>query len=91
MLLRIQHPMDLASTLLGGQAFRWRRDSQWFYGVVFGNIVKTQMGEGSEGDPVRKANGHRPRVNCAKDYAGESTARDRSYPHDPERPRRTRA
>ena len=33
-------PLDLHSTLLSGQAFRWRADSGWFRGVVSGQAVR---------------------------------------------------
>ena len=32
-------PLDLASTLFSGQAFRWREEDGWFRGVVSGNVV----------------------------------------------------
>ncbi|MBI2856270.1 MAG: hypothetical protein HYX93_05425 [Chloroflexi bacterium] len=37
--LSIAQPLDLAATLESGQAFRWRRHGQWYYGVVHGNLV----------------------------------------------------
>ena len=46
MLIPFTQPLDLESTLESGQAFRWRReasessDTAWFWGVVFGNLVK---------------------------------------------------
>ena len=43
MLIPTPKPFDLASTLLSGQAFRWRPDGEWFYGVVFSNIVKIRQ------------------------------------------------
>ena len=35
----IEQPFDLASTLESGQAFRWRREGQWYRGVIFDNLV----------------------------------------------------
>jgi N-glycosylase/DNA lyase len=32
-------PLDLASTLDSGQAFRWRRQGEWHYGVIGENLV----------------------------------------------------
>jgi N-glycosylase/DNA lyase len=48
-LITVDQPLDLASTLQSGQAFRWRRDAEWFEGVVFNNIVRMrQDGAGIE-------------------------------------------
>ena len=33
-------PLDLHSTLLSGQAFRWRAGDGWFRGVVSGKAVR---------------------------------------------------
>ena len=42
-------PFDLAATLLGGQAHRWKIDGDWFSGVLRGNFIKMrQTGEGIE-------------------------------------------
>ena len=46
MIMRIDQPLDLKSTLLSGQAFRWRREGPWFHGVAFGNIVKVRRVDG---------------------------------------------
>lgn len=35
-------PLDLEISLSMGQAFRWRRDGDWFTGVVRGNLVKVR-------------------------------------------------
>ena len=37
--LSVAQPLDLATTLESGQAFRWRRHGQWYYGVVHGRLV----------------------------------------------------
>ena len=44
--MTVEQPLDLSSTLLSGQAFRWRADGGWFHGVVFGNIVKVRRVQG---------------------------------------------
>ena len=38
MLLETRQPLDLALSLKGGQAFRWRREGEWYRGVV-GRLV----------------------------------------------------
>lgn len=49
MIIPFAKPLDLASILESGQAFRWRKDSGWFVGVIFNNIVKIrQTVEGME-------------------------------------------
>jgi len=40
MLIPVSQPLDLAATLLSGQAFRWRESDGWFDGVLFDNIVR---------------------------------------------------
>ena len=37
--LTIAQPLDLASTLESGQAFRWSRQGGWYYGAVQDNLV----------------------------------------------------
>ena len=39
-------PFDLESTLFSGQVFRWRKQEEWFEGVVFGQIVRVREVEG---------------------------------------------
>ena len=46
MLIPVQQPFDLTSTLESGQAFRWRRDGAVYRGVVFGNVVQVGMASG---------------------------------------------
>ena len=45
MLVSIEEPFDLDSTLQSGQAFRWRRDGGSHRGVVFGNVVELRQTE----------------------------------------------
>ena len=47
--LAFPQPFDLAATLLGGQAHRWKTDGDWFSGVLRGNFIKMrQTGDGLE-------------------------------------------
>ena len=46
MFLSLDQPLALAATLESGQAFRWRRQGDWFLGVVFGNLVKVRQRRG---------------------------------------------
>ena len=39
MLIPFDRPLDLASTLESGQAHRWLKESQWYHGVIFNNLV----------------------------------------------------
>ena len=39
-ILAHEGPLDLRSTLLSGQAFRWRAEEGWFRGVVSGKAVR---------------------------------------------------
>ena len=39
-------PFDLESTLFSGQVFRWRKQGEWYEGVVFGHIVRVREVEG---------------------------------------------
>ena len=49
MLIAVDQPFDLDSTLGSGQAFRWHRNDGWSTGVVFGNVVSMrQIGLGVE-------------------------------------------
>ena len=43
MLIPIEQPFNLTHTLECGQAFRWRREGDWYYGVIFGNILKMRQ------------------------------------------------
>lgn len=40
MRIAVDGPLDLQATLESGQAFRWRREGDWYSGVVSGNIVR---------------------------------------------------
>lgn len=39
-------PFDIESTLFSGQTFRWRKQGEWYEGVVLGNIVRVRAVEG---------------------------------------------
>jgi len=41
--LDIDQPLDLAASLESGQAHRWRREGDWFSGVVRGNFIKVRQ------------------------------------------------
>ena len=41
--LETDQPFDLAASLESGQAHRWRRDENWYSGVVRGNIIKMRQ------------------------------------------------
>ncbi len=41
--LDVEQPLDLAASLESGQSHRWRREGDWFYGVVRGNFIKVRQ------------------------------------------------
>jgi N-glycosylase/DNA lyase len=41
--LAVNPPFDLAATLESGQAHRWRKEDQWYSGVVRGNFIKVRQ------------------------------------------------
>jgi N-glycosylase/DNA lyase len=41
--LVIEGPFDLAASLESGQAHRWRKEDQWYSGVVRGNFIKIRQ------------------------------------------------
>jgi N-glycosylase/DNA lyase len=41
--LAIEGPFDLAASLESGQAHRWRKEEQWYSGVVRGNFIKIRQ------------------------------------------------
>ena len=41
--LEVEQPLDLAASLESGQSHRWRREGDWFYGVVRGNFIKVRQ------------------------------------------------
>ena len=43
MKLAVPHPFDLSATLESGQAHRWRREDEWYWGVVYGNLLKVRQ------------------------------------------------
>ncbi len=38
-------PVDLEASLLGGQAHRWKRQNDWFSGVLWGNLIHIRQRE----------------------------------------------
>ena len=46
--VHVDQPLDLVTTLEGGQAFRWHRRGDWSYGVVQGSLLALRQ----EGDRV---------------------------------------
>ncbi|MQF49102.1 hypothetical protein FIM08_04320 [SAR202 cluster bacterium AC-647-N09_OGT_505m] len=57
--LNITQPLDLATTLESGQAFRWRRQGPWYYGVLQDNLVAlkqkgTRLDVRSAGSPTQQ-------------------------------------
>ncbi|MCH8107582.1 MAG: hypothetical protein IIB30_04395 [Chloroflexi bacterium] len=44
--LKTDQPFDLASSLESGQAHRWRREEDWYCGVVRGNFIKLRQVDG---------------------------------------------
>jgi len=45
MFLTVDQSFDLINTLQSGQTFRWKRDGDWFEGIVFNNIVRIRQDE----------------------------------------------
>lgn len=43
--LQIDPPFDLAASLESGQAHRWRKEDEWYSGVVRGNFIKMRQSE----------------------------------------------
>ena len=41
--LVVSEPLDLEASLLGGQAHRWKREGDWYSGVLRGNLVLLQQ------------------------------------------------
>ncbi len=39
-------PFDLDNTLFSGQTFRWRKEGDWYDGVVFGNVIRLRTVDG---------------------------------------------
>ncbi len=42
-LLAVQQPLDLATTLSSGQSFRWRQDDGAWVGVLGGDVVRLRQ------------------------------------------------
>ena len=45
MILTHNEPLNLRSTLLSGQAFRWREEEGWFKGIISGNVIWVREGK----------------------------------------------
>ena len=43
MFIPVHQPLDLTSTIECGQAFRWKKVGEWFYGVAFDNVIKVRQ------------------------------------------------
>ena len=43
MQLTVSYPLGLPATLESGQAHRWRKEGQWYWGVVCGNLLKVRQ------------------------------------------------
>ena len=76
--MSIDRPLDLASTLLSGQAFRWRREGPWFMGVVFDNSVKMRPAEGGV-ELVSSPDDERALEPLMRDYLGLDSDLDSIY------------
>ena len=46
MLLRLDQPLDLATTLESGQAFRWQHRGGWWHGIIREQVVLLREGPG---------------------------------------------
>ena len=47
MILTHNEPVNLRSTLLSGQAFRWREHEGWFKGIISGNVIWIRETQGA--------------------------------------------
>ena len=43
MKLEVEQPLDLAASLESGQSHRWRREGDWYFGVISGDLVKARQ------------------------------------------------
>ena len=41
--LEVPPPLDLAATLESGQAHRWQKDGDVYWGVVYGSLLKVRQ------------------------------------------------
>ena len=41
--LEVPPPLDLAATLESGQAHRWQKDGDFYWGVVYGSLLKVRQ------------------------------------------------
>ena len=45
--LEVEQPLDLAASLESGQSHRWRREGEWYFGVISGNLVRARQRGGA--------------------------------------------
>jgi N-glycosylase/DNA lyase len=76
--MTVEEPLDLGSTLLSGQAFRWRAEGGWFHGVVFGNIVRVRQVQGGV-ELLSAPDDERAIEPLLRGYLGLDTDLDRAY------------
>ena len=76
--MTVDQPLDLSSTLLSGQAFRWREEGGWFHGVVFGNIVRVRRAQGGI-ELLSAPDDERDIESLLRAYLGLDTDLDRVY------------
>ena len=44
MYIPLEQSLNLDHTFGCGQAFRWQRVDEWYYGVIFGNLIRIRLG-----------------------------------------------
>ena len=72
MIIQIPQPFDLHSTLNSGQTFRWEKQGEWVFGVIFSNIVKIrEVNQGIEF--VSSPDDEDTLISLLVDYLGLST------------------
>ena len=47
MRMKFPEPFNLQATLESGQAHRWRSNDGWYWGVVYGNLIKIRQYSGN--------------------------------------------
>ncbi len=56
MKLEVEQPLDLGASLESGQSHRWRREGDWYFGVIRRNLVKARQQDGAIEFRSRPAN-----------------------------------